>query len=382
MYQQQFIGRQVVAWRRRRGMSQRVLAGLAGISQPYLSQIETGSRPVERRSTLVGLADALQVSVGELTGELRDPTDSARAGAAALVPAIRAAITMRRVGETRPSGGASVDGALAASVAKDYAALGPMLPGLIGSVAGPDLVRVGYATMWYLNHLGHVDLASMMADLALAEAQRDEAPIWLGVAQYVRASSLPAETSALASQLAGRSADEIQPAAADPATRQAYGMLHLRAALKAATAGDASSAHSHLDEAASEAETLGEPADGHGVCSLAFGPSNVAIWRVAIDVELGEPDSAIANARRVDPRRGLLPHRQADYWMDLGRALALVQRDDDAVMALLRAETVCPQLVRLRPDVRHTVGVILRRTRRRAVPAPLRRAAQMVGMEV
>jgi transcriptional regulator with XRE-family HTH domain len=382
MYQEQFIGAQVAAWRRRRGMSQRVLAGLAGISQPYLSQIETGSRPVERRSTLVALAEALQVSVVELLGGPEVASDSAQARAAVSVPAIRAAIIRRRVGETRPSVGAGVDAAVAAITAADYVALGPMLPGLIGSATGPDLVRVGYAAMWYLNHMGYVDLACGVADLALAEAQRDGSAAWLGIAEYVRACSLPPETALLSAELAGRAADDLLPAVADPAVRQAYGMLHLRAASKAAAAGDASVATAHLDEAASEAATLGEPEDGHGLCSLAFGPTNVAMWRTAVHVELGKPDAAISAAQRVDPRRTPIPHRQAWHWMSLGRALAGVKRDDDAVMALLRAETACPQWVRLRPEVRDTVNVILRRSHRRAIPAPLRRAAQMVGIEV
>jgi transcriptional regulator with XRE-family HTH domain len=382
MYQEQFIGAQVAAWRRRRGMSQRMLAGFAGISQPYLSQIETGSRPVERRSTVVALAEALQVSVAELVGEQSALTDSARARAGLSVPAIRAAIIRRRVGETRPSNGASVDAAVAAITTADYVALGPMLPGLIGSATGPDLVRVGYAAMWYLNHMGYVDLACGMADLALAEAQRDGSAAWLGIAEYVRACSLPPETALLSAELAGRAADGLQPAVADPRVRQAYGLLHLRAALKAAGAGDASVATAHLDEAANEAATLGEPADGHGLCSLAFGPMNVALWRMAIHVDLGEPDAAISTAQGVDPRRTPIPYRQAGYWVDLGRALAGVKRDDDAVMALLRAETACPQWVRLRPEVRDTVNVVLRRSHRRAIPAPLRRAAQIIGIEV
>jgi hypothetical protein len=103
---------------------------------------------------------------------------------------------------------------------------------------------------------------------------------------------------------------------------------------------------------------------------------------MVVHADLGEHDAVISAAQRVDPRHTPIPYRQARYWMDLGRALAGVGRDNDAVVALLRAETVCPQWVRLRPEVRDTVGTVLRRTRRRAVPPPLRRAAQMVGMEV
>lgn len=63
------IGERVRFWRQRRGMTQRVLAGLAGISQPYLANIETGERIVDRRLTVDRLAGALRVSAAELTGE-------------------------------------------------------------------------------------------------------------------------------------------------------------------------------------------------------------------------------------------------------------------------------------------------------------------------
>ncbi|WP_221328490.1 helix-turn-helix domain-containing protein [Actinoplanes sp. L3-i22] len=74
--EQLFIGAQVAYWRQRRGKSQRVLAGLAGLSQPYLSQIENGVRPVERRTTLAALANALNVSIADLTGQPGDQADA------------------------------------------------------------------------------------------------------------------------------------------------------------------------------------------------------------------------------------------------------------------------------------------------------------------
>jgi transcriptional regulator with XRE-family HTH domain len=44
-------------------MSQQVLADLAGVTQGYLSQIEAGKRSLERRSTQVSIANALNISV-------------------------------------------------------------------------------------------------------------------------------------------------------------------------------------------------------------------------------------------------------------------------------------------------------------------------------
>lgn len=376
------IGAKIAYWRKRRGKSQRVLAGLAGISQPYLANIECGRRPLERRSTLVGLADALEVSVAELTGQPGDPTDPGRARAAVAVPAIRQAVIMRQAGITRPPPAEpGPDAALEAIVATDFAALGPMLPGLLAGCTGPDLVRVGYAAMFHLRYTGYGDLAREVAALALADAQQRDDPTWLAVAEFVRANALPAETADLAGELARQAADAVQPHAGLPQARQAYGMLHLTAALRAAAAGRGGDAQAHLAEAAGEADTLGEP-DGTGVCSLGFGPTNVGIWRLAVLTELGDPDEAAGRASEVEPERSTLPNRQAVYWLDYGRALAGLGRDSEAIAAFLRAETVCPQFVRLRPTVRDTVAVILRRTRARAVSPPLRRAAEMVGLPI
>jgi hypothetical protein len=91
---------------------------------------------------------------------------------------------------------------------------------------------------------------------------------------------------------------------------------------------------------------------------------------------------AIAAAESVDPQRTPVPTRQAAYWIDLGRALAAVGRDEDAVAALMRAEEICPQWVRMRPTVRDAVRVALHRIQRRAISAPpLRRAARMVDLD-
>jgi tetratricopeptide (TPR) repeat protein len=324
------------------------------------------------------------VSLGELIGQPGDPTNPINGKTTATVRAIRAAIITRPERPTRPGDGASIDAAMAAAIAKDHLTLGPMLPALIGSCTGTDLVRAGYAATRYLLDLGYPDLAREAATLALAGARRDEvAPMWLGVAEFQRVQTLPPETASFAAEEAARAADDLQRFIADPDTREVYGMLHLATAQQEAIAGDASSARSHLDEAAAaEALTLGDPADGRGVCSLAFGPTNVGLWRLAVNNELGEPDAAISAAESVDPRRTRVPSRQAYYWVDLAQALAAVRRDQDAITALLRAEAICPQWVRMRKEVQDTVNVVLTRTQRQAVSAPLRRAAHMVGINI
>jgi transcriptional regulator with XRE-family HTH domain len=61
--------------RRRRGLSLDAVAGLAGISKPYLSQLETGKRNFGRRGLLEDLAGALGCAVADLTGQPYLPPD-------------------------------------------------------------------------------------------------------------------------------------------------------------------------------------------------------------------------------------------------------------------------------------------------------------------
>jgi DNA-binding XRE family transcriptional regulator len=55
----------VRVWRKHRGMTQEALAQAAGISKPYLSQIETGKR-TGTAEVLVAISDALGVTVDDV----------------------------------------------------------------------------------------------------------------------------------------------------------------------------------------------------------------------------------------------------------------------------------------------------------------------------
>lgn len=372
-----FIGEQVAYWRKRRGKSQRTLAGLAGMSQPYLSMIERGERPVDRRATLVALAGALGVSVAELTGQPGDPTDPARARAAASVPAIREALIMRDVGEVRPPTG-SVPDLMRAGGAYDFATAAPMLPGLLGGLTGPDLIQVSHVAVFTLKHLGYPDLGRDAARLAVAAARELDDPAWTGAAEFIRILSMPPELPRVPEARAQLAADAVQPHIGDPRARQAYGMLHLYAALRAAVDRRPADALDHLREAQEAADSLGELPD-LGLARFAFGPTNVEIWRLAVQLELGETGVAVERAAPVHPERIPLAIRQAPFYLDLGQALASQRRDDEAIAAFLRAEAVAPQFVRLQPRARDTVAAVVRRTRRNAVSRPMRRAAAAVG---
>ncbi len=61
-------GARIARARRRRGLSQPVLAGLVGRSESWLSQVERGKRGVDSYAVLTRMAEVLRVEVEELTG--------------------------------------------------------------------------------------------------------------------------------------------------------------------------------------------------------------------------------------------------------------------------------------------------------------------------
>ncbi len=68
------IGQIIRALRKRRGLSQEVLSGLAGIARTHLTMIENGTKQ-PNLETLWKIAQALNISVGELVGMIEREMD-------------------------------------------------------------------------------------------------------------------------------------------------------------------------------------------------------------------------------------------------------------------------------------------------------------------
>ncbi|MFU8874653.1 helix-turn-helix domain-containing protein [Micromonospora sp. SL4-19] len=387
------IGARIRYWRMRRsGMSQAVLAGLAGVSQSYISQVESGRKTIDRRSTLVAIAAALQVTVADLLGQGTEPGDPARERAAECVPAIWSALIEIEDGERRPL--TRTGDELAADIARsdllrnssNYPAMARLLPGLLleaAAVGGTVLARVAYQASTCLRHLGYRHLALNAARVAVAAAEDVEEPAWLGASRFAYAQSLPIEAAPLAARAADRSLAELQAAAADERVRQMLGQLHLAAALTSTVSGRPDVARDHLSEAAREAATLGDPPDGAGFNGCGFGPTNVGLWEMAIAAELGESGRVIELSRTVRPQVLAASNRQMSYWLDLGRALAESERRDaEALAAFVRAEQAAPVPFALNPLAQDAVVAMAQRAKRRAVPNELRLLAGRLGINL
>jgi transcriptional regulator with XRE-family HTH domain len=391
-----FVGRNVALWRRRRGMTQQVLADLCGVSQAYVSMLEHGQRAIDKRSTVIALAEALRVSVTELTGQPYPPVDPIHERATAAVPAVRAALVRLAYGDVpaprRPLETA-IGAADALSLARrrcDYTtAIGnaaSLLLELAAHVEGPEgrisrrvLTMVLHDVSFVLKHLGYEDLAYRAGGLCASQAALTEDPALVGLADYTRLQVLAPESRQLGQQLAGRAIDFLSDHLASKPAREIYGQLHLTAGWADALAGRTGNAEVHLDEAEHIAAGLGEPVDG-GFGRTNFGPTNVAQWRASIAIETGDPGRAVALATQVDPHNITAPSRAAAFHIDHGNALAQIRRDQDALVAFLTAERVAPQRVRLNSTVRDAVGVMIRRSRRAAGGTGLQAMASRFGL--
>src|SRR5262249_20222182 len=135
-------------------------------------------------------------------------------------------------------------------------------------------------------------------------------------------------------------------------------------------------AAAHLAQASSEAESMGDPDDGIGFNALAFGPTNVGLWKMAVATELGEYGRVVELARSIEPRRVKVANRQQSYWMHLGRALAHSGKTDrEALVAFVNAERAAPVPFSVNPMVRDSVVAMVYRARRRSVSDDLRTLA-------
>ncbi len=377
------IGERVAAYRRRRGLSQVILAGLVGRSESWLSQVERGRRDIDSLTVIRDLATALDVAPDALIG-VNLPAPTLGAGHAATA-AIRAYVDGYNQLLTAPqTPNATADELLveaedlnACYQAARYAEALTRCPPLLAAVDALTHTHVGpaevhaYVSMYVvaakiLHRVGENRLAALAADRAASMAARPGATgLDRGLAaREVVGALLYTGQAAAAEALAVDMATSLEAdsEADSPDLLSLRGSLLLLAAVIAARRTDRHTALDRLDRASHLAGRLGH--DGNHAWT-AFGPTNVAIHAVSVAAELGDAGEALRLSHQVNPADlppGLVS-RRAQLHLDLAWACSQHRRDPDAVLQLLEAEHIAPQLVRYHPVVRATITDLLGRSR-------------------
>lgn len=397
------VGERISFNRRRRGLTQGVLAGLVGRSEDWLSKIERGERPVRRLDVLSDLARALRVTIGDLLGQPVLVEDGHARGDDD-VPAVRDALmSPRRLSRVLFDGPVAVEvrpdpvRQLVENAWTDYqrGRLGQvirMLPGLIegaqyleDSTAAAEpggggvwavSARVHHLAATTLAKIGEADLAWMSAERAMYAADQVDDPL-------VLASAARAGTHALLA--VGRYDDALTLGVTaarwlqglvrehDPAALSLAGMLYLRSAIASARHQDRATTSDLLRRADEAAALLGEDAN---YWQTGFRPTNVRLHRVSAALDLGDIEYVVRQAEMPRPASPPLPvERAVAHRIDLARALSLVARDDEALSQLLQAEEQAPELVRHSATVRESVRAMHRRA-----PASAGKSSSLLGL--
>ncbi|MGH3912802.1 MAG: helix-turn-helix domain-containing protein [Pseudonocardiaceae bacterium] len=384
------IGRRAQVIRGHRGLSRDVVAGLAGMSEGYLSALESGERRFERRGQIEDLANAIGCPVTVLTGQPYLPVDRATADALAVVPGIRESICCTALDDS-PDLPARPVAELTrwAQQAREhldqdrYARagrnLGTLLTELRVHAATSDadtrnqaltaLVTACQVAAAITGMIGYHDLALTAGRRALDAATRLADPVVLGLARFGWSRSWINVGARLQAEAANELAlAELEPLAGPSATdtgaAELLGMHRLLAAKLAARAGQADYADDHLDEARNLASRIGE----RNTALLHFGPTTVALWTLSVGVDLGKGprDYERAHPEQVDVA-GLRSRRLTGrYHFDLARALAQHggARDDEAIHHLDLADQTTPVWMRNHPIVRELTEELTQRARR------------------
>jgi transcriptional regulator with XRE-family HTH domain len=390
----QAIGARARMIRRRRGLSLEVVAGLAGITKTYLSMLELGQRGFNRRGLIEHLAEALGCSVADLTGQPYLPPDRATAQGRAALPGISLALNDFGPGEVPDVTPRPLDELVAwadsANKHRDQGEwslagrdLGTLLTELQAhalTTGSADRARAFTALVQSCILAG--DVAKALAgniDLAISAARRgyDMAcrhgdPGLIGFARWWW--SLPLmwlNARGRASRLLTAGIDELGSSARlrgeDTLPAEMLGMMHLAQAQRAARDKQDDDALAHLVEAEGIAARIGE-------CNgmrMHFGPTNIALWRLAVSIELGEGGRAYAEATRTPPDMAVLnsKDRASTWYFDLARALVQdgADRDAEVIRHLDTADGLAPTRIRNDPIARDLVVTLIRRAPRRRV---------------
>ena len=406
------FGRRVHYWRTRRRLTQPEFAALMGKSVRWVEDLEGGRRQADPQLSVLRLA-ALRLGI-TLERLLDDHP---------VVAADRELEAVRTVLQRHDVITGACDDSTAEPVAVDtlrralvhartgfqaghFARLGAAIPRLLVDATlaaerhrGDDQLDAyrllslslelteAAAIKW-----GDSQLAVVAGHRAVVAAERSGDPVIMASAARHLGDAMTSDgQAAAAAAFLTAAADRLQGELLQrgPDGLSVLGMLYLKGAMAQAAAAEADDKNTaalaravpdFLDQADEHAARLG--GDGNRLWT-SFGPTNVALYRVAAHVQLSEGADAVAVAAGIPtPARNALPReRRAHLLTDLAHGQAQAGSRDAAVDTLLTAERLAFEEVVRRPRTKRLVeDVLLLGTGSAAADRRLRELADRCGL--
>lgn len=379
------IGERVRYYRRKNGnRKQAVVAGLCGITERYLSQIENGKK-TPSSALLSRLAAELGVSVSALLEDGRPAPRSM--GPVTTGPSVVAALMGYGPPRRRPP--------VAPAVLRDrvesawrqwqrsperFTEADQVLPELVADVeqaahahrSGSDeatrreVLRTAadlYGLLRsYCRRTGRLDLALMVADRAIRAAEDADDPLRIAAAQWNLGHVLLSQPGSAgeAQEVALHAADELRQGPVTTESEAMRGALELVAVVADAQRRRWWEARQRLEQqAAPLADRAGE---GNPMWTV-FGPTNVHLHALSIEMLAGEASEGLRLADQIDTAGMPSVERQFTFGLETARCHELRREDASVLVHLLGLEERAPEDLRRSPLARDMIARLLRRVR-------------------
>ncbi|MGW0647689.1 helix-turn-helix domain-containing protein [Streptomyces umbrinus] len=380
------IGRRIKHYRRANGnRSVAVVAGLCGITERYLRLIEAGQK-TPSADVLTRLAAELGVPVAALLTE--DPTKEPAAPHTVAPEVARALMGHAPPRNTDPARPAQLRERVEHAwqiwqASKDrYTEAAQVLPSLIADVehavrahrhgsdpvARREVLRVAadlYGLLRsYSRRTGRLDLALMVADRAMRAAEDADDPVRIAVASWNLGHVLlsHSEPSAVeeAKEVVLLAVEQLRRAPATAESRAVEGALELVAVVSDARRRNWWEARRRLEQ---RAVPLAQKAGEGNVHWTVFGPTNVALHAMSIEMLAGEATEGLRVADQVDTSRLPSRERQFTFGLEVARCHDLRREDAAVLVHLLGLEDLAPEDFARSPVARDIVLGLQKRVR-------------------
>lgn len=360
------VGERVKYYRRKKGnRTQAAIAGLCGITERYLQQIEAGQK-VPSADVLARLAAELGVPLAALLTD--DGVEESSVPLTAAPAVARALMGYDRPRSSAPASPSELRERVEQAwrtwqSSKDrFTAAALVLPDLIGDIehavrvhrtgtdaqARREVLRVAadlYGLLRsYCRRAGRLDLSLMVADRAIRAAEDADDPVRIATAQWNLGHVLlsHSEPGAVeeAKEVALRAVEQLQQAPVTVEAKAVEGALELVAVVSDARRRHWWEARDRLEQ---RAAPLAEQVREGNVQWTVFGPTNVAMHAMSIEMLAGEASEGLRVADRIDTHGLPSRERQFTFGLELARCHDLRREDAAVLVHLLDLEDIAPE---------------------------------------